>query len=157
MIGGTQTTTLSHDYIDSEDTTEMELFQAEFLNTLNPPGMPQHQLVSSIGCPIILLRNLDSISGLCNGTRLTVLDVTEHIIKAKIASGRRRGNTVLIPKIKLTYSGVDLPFRLCRVQFPVSLAFAMTINKAQGQTFSKIGLYFAENLFSHGQLYVAFS
>ena len=33
----------------------------------------------------------------------------------------------------------------------------MTINKAQGQTFDRIGLYLASPVFSHGQLYVAFS
>jgi hypothetical protein len=33
----------------------------------------------------------------------------------------------------------------------------MTINKFQGQTFSHVGLHLADDIFSHGQLYVAFS
>ena len=37
------------------------------------------------------------------------------------------------------------------------MAFAMTINKAQGQTFDAIGIHLDEPVFSHGQLYVAFS
>jgi hypothetical protein len=39
----------------------------------------------------------------------------------------------------------------------VQPAFAMTINKAQGQTVQNMGLYLATPCFSHGQLYVALS
>ncbi|MCO5585582.1 hypothetical protein L7F22_039517 [Adiantum nelumboides] len=44
-----------------------------------------------------------------------------------------------------------------RQQFPVRLAFGMTINKAQNQTLGFLGLYLASPVFSHGQLYVAMS
>ncbi len=36
-------------------------------------------------------------------------------------------------------------------------AFAMTINKSQGQTFKHIGIFLRDSVFSHGQLYVALS
>ncbi|XP_061436207.1 uncharacterized protein LOC133361288 isoform X1 [Lethenteron reissneri] len=51
----------------------------------------------------------------------------------------------------------DFPFRLRRKQFPIVPAFAMTINKAQGQTVHNLGLYLPTPCFSHGQLYVALS
>ena len=44
-----------------------------------------------------------------------------------------------------------------RLQFPVRLAFAMTINKSQGQSVEHVGINLQTSVFSHGQLYVAFS
>ncbi len=62
-----------------------------------------------------------------------------------------------IPRIKFISDNSGLPFTFARKQFPLRLAYAMTINKSQGQTFSQVGLHLAYVVFSHGQLYVAFS
>jgi len=50
-----------------------------------------------------------------------------------------------------------MAFEFKHLQFSVRLAFAMAINKAQGQSLQVCGLNFANPCFLHGQLYVACS
>ncbi|CAF4696322.1 unnamed protein product, partial [Rotaria sp. Silwood2] len=76
-----------------------------------------------------------------------------HVIEATIMTGCAKGEDVFIPKIPLLPS--DMPFEFTRLQFPERLAFAMSINKAQGQSLKVAGVNLETPCFSHGQLYVA--
>jgi ATP-dependent exoDNAse (exonuclease V) alpha subunit len=129
----------------------------EFLNTITLAGMPPHCLALKVGVPVMLLRNLDAASGLCNGTRLIIWRLARRLIVAQIIGGAHAGNIVNIPRITMTTNRSKWPFTLQRRQFPLQLAFAMTINKAQGQTMKTVGIYLPEPVFTHGQLYVALS
>jgi ATP-dependent exoDNAse (exonuclease V), alpha subunit - helicase superfamily I member len=64
-----------------------------------------------------------------------------NAIDCDVLTGTERNKRILIPRINLTYSGTMLSFNLQRTQFPRIPAFAMTINKSQGQTFQKIGIF----------------
>ena len=77
----------------------------------------------------------------------------------KIVTGDRKGTVVDMHRIQLNTSTghSHLPFVLYRRQFPVRLAYALTINKSQGQTFERVGIYIQRPIFAHGQLYVALS
>ncbi|XP_031096827.1 uncharacterized protein LOC116001065 [Ipomoea triloba] len=59
----------------------------EFLNGLRASGIPNHALRLKIGLPVMLLKNIDHSLGLCNGTRLVVTKLSEHVVEGKIMSG----------------------------------------------------------------------
>jgi hypothetical protein len=141
---------------DSARDCQPNLYPTEFLNKLEFSGVPPHVLRLRLGSPIILLRNM--ASGLANGTRMLVKSMSTTVIEALVTTGPKKGQTVFIPRLLITPSDVaKYPFTLCRRQFPIRPAYAMTINKSQGQTLESAGVYLPKPVFTHGQLYTALS
>ncbi|KAL7171307.1 hypothetical protein ACSBR2_036039 [Camellia fascicularis] len=78
-----------------------------------------------------------------------------RIIEAQILTREKYGNLAFLPRISLTSSSSEMPFQMTRRQFPIRLAYALTINKSQGQSVKFVGIDLRIPVFSHVQLYVA--
>ncbi|KAM3248552.1 ATP-dependent DNA helicase PIF1-like [Capsicum annuum] len=148
---------LSSDTVCMSDHSFTALEPPKFLNSIKCSGIPNHSITLKVGVPLMLLRNIDQLSGLCNGTRLIITRLGNRVIEAKVLSRKMMGEKVFIPTMSLTPSDARIPFKFQRRQFPIIVLFSMTINKSQGQSLSHAGLFLKKSVFTHGQLYVALS
>ena len=72
-----------------------------------------------------------------------------HLLDCEIVNGKNSASRQFIPRIGITPSDSDSPIAIKRVLLPIHSTFAMTINKAQGATLAKVGVYLNDLVFSH--------
>ena len=143
--------------IQEDDEDPLKRWPLEFINNMTPPGIPPHQLKLKVNTIVMITKNIDKAQGLVNGTRMIIKNLGEEIIRGEIIAGEFKGLNVHITKMDLDSTSNNWPIKFIRRQFPLITAFAITINKSQGQTFDKIGIFLSKPVFNHGQLYVALS
>lgn len=114
--------------------------------------------------------------GIVNGTLCKLISFSRDVVHVQLLTGVRKRSIVMLPRCSFhilpgaffgfgTTSNSNtafaessgLPYAFTRTQFPLSVAYAVTIHKSQGQTYRNIGLYLTTHPFAHGQLYVALS
>jgi ATP-dependent DNA helicase PIF1 len=79
-----------------------ELYPTEFLNTLKFSRIPDHELRLKVGLSVMLLRNINQTTSLCNGTRMTITQFGNKYIEAQIITGTHVEDKVCIPRIIMT-------------------------------------------------------
>ncbi len=132
-----------------------ENYPLDYLQSLTPQGWPPHQLRLTKHASVMLIRNVDPAVGAVNGARYAVLEMRPHNLRLVKADGT--GRELSLVKFDFKTTEDQYPFILARRQFPIRLAYAMTVNKSQGQTMKCAGIHLPRPLFSHGQLYTALS
>ncbi|KAL2541519.1 PIF1 helicase [Abeliophyllum distichum] len=85
-----------------------------------PKRVPNHELKLKVCIPVMLLRNIDHSAGMCNGTRLVIKKLGNHVLEAKVISDHNAANKVFITRMTLTPSDQRLPFKFQQRQYPLS-------------------------------------
>jgi ATP-dependent DNA helicase PIF1 len=136
-------------------------FQAGLTGDFNESAQPTDaKLTLKTGAKVMLLRN-DSDRRWVNGTIARVsrleeervwveVDGKEHEVERVAWENRRYAYDKAEEKIVETVAGT---FR----QFPLRLAWALTIHKSQGLSLDKVYIDLGRGTFAHGQAYVALS
>ena len=133
-------------------------FKAKKRKTADTAGL-ETLLSLGEGSRVILKRNTDVNIGLCNGALGTVVGfqrVTNGAIESVLIKFDKLEEPVPIKKITADYEfqkNIYIP----RTQFPLSLAWALTIHKSQGLSLDAVLLDLGPSIFEGGQAYVALS
>jgi ATP-dependent DNA helicase PIF1 len=133
--------------------------EAPFLETLDKNCLAPQKLCIKPGAQVMLLKNLDTEHGFTNGTRGYI---------SKLSESEDQG---VYPVVRFEINGLEQDFPMkketfsiesfgkvvaSRTQFPLRLAYAITIHKCQGMTLDKVELSLG-GVFECGQAYVALS
>ena len=127
----------------------------ELLHSAGGQGIPPHVLKHKVGAVCLVTRNLNQEKGLVNGSKVTVVGFTPHLVIVRRPCEQEH---LAIPRIVFRFPIIPRgPLEMCRRQYPVRVAYSLTIHKSQGQTLKKVVVDLRSDVFGHGQLYVALS
>lgn len=91
----------SADSIENEGENVRDDVPEDFLCSLEPSSLPPSELKMKIGCPLMLLRNLDPGKGLRNGTRMILLQAYPRLLEVLIIGNEHHGEKAFIPRVTL--------------------------------------------------------
>jgi ATP-dependent DNA helicase PIF1 len=138
----------------SSGKAKMDLTGEAFLRSvaqLDKDAMYRPKLELAVGAQVMLVKNLDVAGGLVNGSRGVVVQFAEDGSPVvEFLNGR------LVP-MALQEWPIDGWPGIARTQYPLRLAWACTIHKAQGATLDSALIDIGEGVFEVGQAYVALS
>ena len=146
------------DDIDSNEYSYEGEIEGDFRIQETPVPM---ELQLKVGAQVIFCRN-DFGHGLVNGTIAKVVELGEDHIRVALEDGRKiKVEKMVWEKHKSVYNKetqkVETEITGSFTQYPLKLAWAITIHKSQGMTFNRMHFDLTRGTFAPGQAYVAIS
>lgn len=140
-------------------------YEGVVTDKFNDGDLPTEKFLKlKVGAQVMFVKN-DSESKWVNGTIGKVTKLTDYSIKVKV----KKGDTETEYEVeqakweKTEYKWNEEKKEIesevvgTFVQYPLKLAWAITIHKSQGLTFDQVVIDSGTGMFAHGQLYVALS
>jgi hypothetical protein len=133
-------------------------YPCEYIASLFISGIPPGILALKPKARYMISRNFDPPT-ICNGIMAELIGATRYNCTMKLLNGPGQGKTVVLPRISFHVPSEvsGLPFNFKRRQFPMSLAYCLSVHKSQGQSLRRVGFIADTDTFSHGQVFVAMS
>jgi len=110
----------------------------------------QQSLSIKKGTQVMCVRNVDLLRGVCNGSQGTVIDIVKGRPMVLFSNGTR-----MLMEQQIYQSEVYPTIAVC--QYPLCLAWALTIHKIQGSSLTHAQIDIGNSIFEYGQTYVALS
>ncbi|MBL7826951.1 MAG: AAA family ATPase [Saprospiraceae bacterium] len=161
---------MTADKINYQALDQLETKSFEFLGEVKgafDPGLYPTELALRLkkGAQVMFVRNDVEEKQFVNGTigKVTHIDHETIVVETEEMGGKKRKIDVAkseweIVKYRAGISGsIETEIVGSFTQYPLKLAWAITIHKSQGKTFDKVILDLGGGAFEHGQLYVALS
>ncbi len=134
-----------------EETKNLSITRKKIWDMLDKYCKVSQTITLKKSCRVMLLKNIDFDSGLINGTCGNVEDINDDGILVKFDNGELK----LIKREEFDYTK-DGKLLARRIQYPLRLAYGITIHKSQGMTLEEVFIDF-NRIFEYGQAYVALS
>jgi hypothetical protein len=124
--------------------------QIDFIQRIDIPDLPPNELHILEGDPFMLLRNIDTRSGLAKGRRCRARQIRNRTVVLEFDDGEK-----VLTRIPMEKNSNGMTF--VRWQLPLRSVFAGTVHRSQGMTLDRAVIDCRTKFWEHGQLYVALS
>jgi ATP-dependent DNA helicase PIF1 len=108
------------------------------------------------GCAVMCTVNLDMENGICNGSQGIITNILEQGLGKPPCIVVTFSNGILKTIVPHIWQNEEYP-SLAIVQYPLCLAWALTIHKIQGATLDMAEMDIGQSIFEFGQTYVSLS